>query len=171
MLYFIRYAILLKVQSISRTRYRIAEKVKLPMRIKNFKEIRIGGFYYIDKTGLIKTLLRNHGKVNLFTRPRWFGKTLNMSILRYFFETGSDVMTLNNDTLFDRLEISEAKDLCREYMGKFPVISISLKEAAGENFETSKSICDLSLGMRRSDSHFWRKVTGLPKQNAGSIKN
>ena len=71
---------------------------------KNFKEIRTGGFYYIDKTGLIKTLLRNHGKVNLFTRPRWFGKSLNMSMLWYFFKTGSDVMTLNNGTLFDGLE-------------------------------------------------------------------
>ena len=124
----------------------MAEKAKLPMGIENFKEIRTGGFYYIDKTGLIKTLLRNPGKVNLFTRPRRFGKTLNMSMLRYFFETGSDIMTLNNVTLFDGLEISEEKDLCREYMGKFPVISISLKEAAGENFETAKSILRSILG-------------------------
>ena len=124
----------------------MAEKAKLPMGIENFKEIRTGGFYYIDKTGLIKTLLRNPGKVNLFTRPRRFGKTLNMSMLRYFFETGSDIMTLNNVTLFDELEISEEKDLCREYMGKFPVISISLKEAAGENFETAKSILRSVLG-------------------------
>lgn len=124
----------------------MAEQAKLPMGIENFKEIRTGGFYYIDKTGLIKTLLRNPGKVNLFTRPRRFGKTLNMSMLRYFFETGSDIMTLNNVTLFDGLEISEEKDLCREYMGKFPVISISLKEVAGENFETAKSILRSILG-------------------------
>ena len=124
----------------------MAEQRKLPMGIENFREMRTGGFYYIDKTGLIKTLLENSGKVNLFTRPRRFGKTLNMSMLRYFFETGSDIMTLNNVTLFDGLEISEEKDLCREYMGKFPVISISLKEVAGENFETAKSILRSILG-------------------------
>ncbi len=65
-------------------------KAKLPMGIENFMEIRTGGFYYVDKTGLIKTLLENPGKVNLFTRPRRFGKTLNMSMLKYFFEAGSD---------------------------------------------------------------------------------
>ena len=121
-------------------------KAMLPMGIENFQEMRTGEFYYVDKTGLIKTLLENFGKVTLFTRPRRFGKTLMMSMLRYFFETGSDIMTLNNVTLFDGLEISEEKDLCREYMGKFPVISISLKEVAGENFETAKSILRSILG-------------------------
>ena len=65
-------------------------QTKLPVGIENFREIRTGGFYYVDKTGLIKTLLENPGKVNLFTRPRRFGKTLNMSMLKYFFEAGSD---------------------------------------------------------------------------------
>ena len=67
-------------------------KRMLPMGIENFKEIRTGNYYYVDKTGLIKTLLEHFGKVNLFTRPRRFGKTLNMSMLKYFFETGSDMM-------------------------------------------------------------------------------
>ena len=76
-------------------------QTKLPMGIENFREIRTGGFYYVDKTGLIKTLLENPGKVNLFTRPRRFGKTLNMSMLKYFFEAGSDVMPFDNGTLFE----------------------------------------------------------------------
>ncbi len=70
--------------------YGMERKAKLPMGIENFMEIRTGGFYFVDKTGLIKTLLENPGKVNLFTRPRRFGKTLNMSMLKYFFEAGSD---------------------------------------------------------------------------------
>ena len=103
----------------------MAGKAKLPVGIENFKEMRTGGFYYVDKTGLIKTLMENPGKVNLFTRPRRFGKTLNMSMLRCFFEMGSDVMPLDNSTIFDGLEISGEKELCEEYMGKFPVISIT----------------------------------------------
>ncbi len=121
-------------------------QTKLPMGIENFREIRTGGFYYIDKTGLIKTLLENPGKVNLFTRPRRFGKTLNMSMLKYFFETGRDVMPFNNGTLFDGLEISKEKELCEEYMGKFPVISITLKGATGENFEDAKVMLRRIIG-------------------------
>lgn len=109
-------------------------KVMLPMGIENFKEIRTGKYYYVDKTGLIKTLLENFGKVNLFTRPRRFGKTLNMSMLKYFFEVGTDIMP------FDGLEISREKELCEEYMGKFPVISISLKNAASNTFEGAKKL-------------------------------
>ena len=100
-------------------------ELKLPMGIENFGEMRTGGFYYVDKTGLIKTLLENPGKVNLFTRPRRFGK-------KYFFEKGSD------STIFDGLGISGEKELCEEYMGKFPVISLTLKGATGENFEEAK---------------------------------
>ncbi len=121
-------------------------QTKLPMGIENFREIRTGGFYYIDKTGLIKTLLENPGKVNLFTRPRRFGKTLNMSMLKYFFETGRDVMPFNNGTLFDGLEISKEKELCEEYMGKFPVISITLKGATGESFEDAKVMLRRIIG-------------------------
>ena len=127
-------------------------QTKLPMGIENFREIRTGGFYYIDKTGLIKTLLENPGKVNLFTRPRRFGKTLNMSMLKYFFEAGRDVipfnnvMTFDNSTLFDGLEISKEKELCEEYMGKFPVISITLKGATGESFEDAKVMLRRIIG-------------------------
>ena len=115
-------------------------QAKLPMGIENFREMRTGGFYYVDKTGLIKTLLENPGKVNLFTRPGRFGKTLNMSMLKYFFEAGSDVM------LFDGLEISKEKELCEEYMGKFPVISITLKGATGESFEDAKVMLRRIIG-------------------------
>ena len=127
-------------------------QTKLPVGIENFREIRTGGFYYVDKTGLIKTLLENPGKVNLFTRPRRFGKTLDMSMLKYFFEAGSDiipfdnVMPFNNGTLFDGLEISKEKELCEEYMGKFPVISITLKGATGESFEDAKVMLRRIIG-------------------------
>ena len=97
-------------------------KKKLPIGIENFEEIRKEDFYYIDKTGLIVELLHNWGAVNLFTRPRRFGKTLNMSMLEHFF-------SLNGDkSIFDGLEISKEKELCGKYQGKFPVISISLKD-------------------------------------------
>ena len=121
-------------------------QTKLPVGIENFREIRTGGFYYVDKTGLIKTLLENPGKVNLFTRPRRFGKTLNMSMLKYFFEAGSDVMPFNNGLLFDGLEISNEKELCKKYMGKFPVISITLKGATGERFEDAKVMLRRIIG-------------------------
>ena len=115
-------------------------QTKLPTGIENFMEMRTEGFYYVDKTGLIKTLMENPGKVNLFTRPRRFGKTLNMSMLKYFFETGSDT------TIFDGLEIAGEKELCREYMGKFPVISITLKGATGTNFEEAKEMLRHIIG-------------------------
>lgn len=112
----------------------MAEELKLPIGIENFEEIRTEGFYYIDKTGLIKELLNNWGKVNLFTRPRRFGKSLNMSMLKYFFEIGCDV------ALFDGLEISNDTELCDKYMGKFPVISISLKGVQADSFEAAKDM-------------------------------
>lgn len=115
-------------------------KRMLPMGIENFKEIRTGNYYYVDKTGLIKTLLEHFGKVNLFTRPRRFGKTLNMSMLKYFFETGSDMM------IFERLEIAKERKLCEEYQGKFPVISITLKGATGLNFEEAKAMLRFIVG-------------------------
>ena len=103
--------------------------VKLPVGIENFEDIRKLGFYYIDKTKLIEQLLQNWGKVNLFTRPRRFGKTLNMSMLRTFFEIGMD------KSLFEGLYISKNKELCDEYMGKYPVIFLSLKGIDGLTFE------------------------------------
>lgn len=102
------------------------------MGIEDFERIRKDGFYYVDKTGLIKDLLKNMAYVDLFTRPRRFGKTLNMSMIKYFFEVGSD------PALFDGLEISRETGLCDQYMGKFPVISISLKSAEGDTFAKAK---------------------------------
>ncbi len=107
-------------------------RLMLPIGIEEFNEIRNGKFYYIDKTGLIEQLLGQWGKVNLFTRPRRFGKTLNMSMLRYFFEIGTD------KALFDGLSISENAELCREYMGKFPVIFLSFKDVEGLTFEQAR---------------------------------
>ena len=110
----------------------MTQKLKLPIGIENFQEIRQMGFYYIDKTKLIEQLLEQWGKVNLFTRPRRFGKTLNMSMLKYFFEIGTD------PTLFDGLYISQNQELCEEYMGKFPVIFLSLKGVDGLTFDSAK---------------------------------
>lgn len=116
----------------------MTEKLKLPIGLENFEEIRKSGFYYVDKTKLIEQLLEEWGKVNLFTRPRRFGKTLNMSMLRYFFEAGTD------KTLFDGLYISQNEKICEEYMGKLPVIFLSLKSVEGLNFESAKyRLCDL----------------------------
>lgn len=106
----------------------------LPVGVESFEEIRTMGLYYIDKTGFIRELLKNWGKVKLFTRPRRFGKTLNMSMLKYFFEIGHD------PALFDGLEISKEKELCEKHMGKYPVISVSLKGVAGLNFEAAKAM-------------------------------
>ena len=106
-------------------------KKKLPIGIENFEELRKEDFYYIDKSGLIAELLHNWGAVNLFTRPRRFGKTLNMSMLEQFF-------SLNGDKrIFDGLDISKETALCEEYMGKYPVVSISLKGIDAINYETA----------------------------------
>lgn len=102
---------------------------KLPIGIENFKEMRKQDFYYVDKTGLIVDLLADWGKVNLFTRPRRFGKTLNMSMLASFFEVGADA------SLFDGLRVSEEKELCENYLGKFPVVFVSLKGVDGLTFD------------------------------------
>ena len=111
---------------------KMAEELKLPVGIENFREIREMGFYYVDKTGLIEELLEQWGKVNLFTRPRRFGKTLNMSMLKYFLEIGAD------KTLFDGLYISQNEKLCEEYLGKFPVIFITLKDVDGLTFDEAQ---------------------------------
>lgn len=121
------------------------KNLKLPVGIEDFQEIRRNGFYYIDKTGLIEQLLDSWGKVNLFTRPRRFGKSLNMSMLRYFFEIGTD------KTLFDGLHILQRKDLCDEYMGRFPVVFLTLKDVDGLTFEkaTNKLINIVALEAER----------------------
>ena len=107
----------------------MANTLKLPVGIENFEEIRKLGFYYIDKTRLIEQLLQGWGKVTLFTRPRRFGKTLNMSMLKSFFEIGTD------KTLFDGLYISGNKELCDEHMGKYPVIFLSFKGVEGMTYD------------------------------------
>ena len=112
----------------------MAEFIKLPVGIENFEKIRRDGFYYVDKTGLIEQLLNNWGEVNLFTRPRRFGKTLNMSMLKCFFEIGTD------QSLFEGLYISKNKALCDAYMGKYPVISISLKGVNADSYENARSL-------------------------------
>ena len=113
---------------------------KLPIGIENFSEFSTEDFYYVDKTLFIAELLQNWGKVNLFTRPRRFGKSLNMSMLKYFFEIGSD------PALFDGLKIMQEKELCEKYMGKFPVISISLKSIDGRSFESASAALRTVIG-------------------------
>ena len=113
---------------------------KLPVGIESFWEIRKENFYYIDKTGMIRDLLQKWSKVNLFTRPRRFGKSLNMSMLRAFFELGCD------PSLFEGLEIAKETELCEKYMGKFPVISISLKGVDGRSFSEAAAALRRVIG-------------------------
>ncbi len=136
-------------------------KTRLPMGIESFKEIRRQKFYYVDKTALIRELLENWGKVTLFTRPRRFGKTLNMSMLKCFFEIGSD------KALFDGLEISRETQLCEEYQGKFPVISITLKGATGRTFDEAKNMLRRLIGKEAQRFQFLMesdKLTELEHQ-------
>lgn len=107
---------------------------KIPVGIENFEKLRRGGFYYVDKTGLIEKLLEDWGEVNLFTRPRRFGKSLHMSMLKSFFEIGTE------KELFQGLRISQNQELCQGYMGKFPVISITLKGINADNFQDSRRL-------------------------------
>ena len=119
----------------------MADLKRLPVGMDDFKEIRKSEFYYIDKTKLIEQVLENWSKVNLFTRPRRFGKTLNMSMLKCFFEIGTDT------TFFDGLYISKNQALCEEYMGKYPVVFLSLKSVEGLTFEEARaSLCELIAG-------------------------
>ncbi len=136
-------------------------KTRLPMGIESFKEIRRQKFYYVDKTALIRELLENWGKVMLFTRPRRFGKTLNMSMLKCFFEIGCD------KALFDGLEISQETQLCEEYQGKFPVISITLKGATGRTFDEAKNMLRRLIGKEAQQFQFLMesdKLTELEHQ-------
>lgn len=116
-------------------------KKKLPIGIENFEDIRTENFYFIDKTGLIRELLDNWGKVNLFTRPRRFGKSLNMSMLKAFFEIGC------KKELFEGLEIDNEAEICQKYMGQFPVISISLKGVKGDDYSTARAMMCSVIGM------------------------
>ena len=126
----------------------MANTLKLPVGIENFEEIRKLGFYYIDKTRLIEQLLQGWGKVTLFTRPRRFGKTLNMSMLKSFFDIGTD------KTLFDGLYISGNKELCDEHMGKYPVIFLSFKGVEGLTYDEAFDVLVRVIGKEISRVSF-----------------
>ena len=132
----------------------MANNLKLPVGIDDFRKLRESDFYYVDKTRLIEQLLLNWSEVTLFTRPRRFGKTLNMSMLRRFFEIGTD------KSLFDGLYISDNKALCDEYMGKYPVIFLSLKGVEGLGFASAKrmlcTIIDREIGR-----HYYLKTSDV----------
>lgn len=140
-------------------------KKKLPIGIESFEKIRIEDFYYIDKTGLIKALLYNWGEVNLFTRPRRFGKSLNMSMLKSFFEINTDKEY--KKILFEGLDIANDTDLCKTYMGKFPVISISLKGVNGTDFLAARSMMSSIIGNEALRFYF---LSESPKLNEKEIK-
>lgn len=131
-------------------------KVKmLPVGIDGFEKIRKTGFYYVDKSKLIEQLLQNWGEVNLFTRPRRFGKTLNMSMLKSFFEIGTDT------TLFNGLYILNNNDLCEKYMGKYPVIFLSLKDVAGLTYAEAEDALVQLIGSEAGRFHFLTNSSAL----------
>ena len=140
------------------------EKKKLPIGIDIFEKLDREEFYYVDKTKMIEDLLRNRGEVNLFTRPRRFGKSLNMNMLKSFFEIG------NHQSLFDGLIISENREICEKYMGKFPVISISLKNVEGLNFESARRSLKDTLGMEARRFYFLSESRNLTEEERESYK-
>lgn len=135
---------------------------KLPIGIENFEEFFTEDFYYVDKTLFIKELLQNWGKVNLFTRPRRFGKSLNMSMLKCFFEIGSD------PALFEGLKIMQEKALCEKYMGKFPVISISLKSVGGLKYDSAMAALKTVIGNESGRFRFLRESPKLDEDDKNS---
>ncbi len=130
----------------------MANTLKLPVGIDDFRKLRESNFYYVDKTRLIEQLLLNWSEVTLFTRPRRFGKTLNMSMLKSFFEIGTD------KTLFDGLYISGNKELCDDYMGKYPVIFLSFKGVEGLEFASAKRMLCTIID-REIDRHYYLKIS------------
>ena len=136
-------------------------KVKLPIGIEDFGKIRTEGFYYVDKTGMIRELLNNWGEVNLFTRPRRFGKSLNMNMLKYFFEYGCDA------SLFDGLAIQKEQGLCDVYMGKYPVISISLKDVSSRTFDGAYSMLRSIIGNEAMRFPFLKESSQLTEEEKG----
>ena len=130
----------------------MASTLKLPVGIDDFRKLRESNFFYVDKTRLIEQLLLNWSEVTLFTRPRRFGKTLNMSMLKSFFEIGTD------KTLFDGLYISGNKELCDDYMGKYPVIFLSFKGVEGLEFASAKRMLCTIID-REIDRHYYLKIS------------
>ena len=137
---------------------------KLPIGVDNFEKIIRQEFYYVDKTRMIADLLRNWGEVNLFTRPRRFGKTLNMSMLRAFLEIGTD------PDLFTGLEIAEEKELCEKYLGKFPVISVTLKNVEGNSIDTAKKSLKDTIGTEARRFDFLNSSEKLTEQEKESYR-
>ena len=139
-------------------------KKKLPIGIDIFEKMDREEFYYVDKTGMIEDLLQNRSEVNLFTRPRRFGKSLNMSMMKAFFEIGA------SPALFKGLKISERKELCEKYMGQFPVISISLKSVEGLDFEAAKKALKDILGEEAGRFYFLTQSSKLTNEEIESYK-
>ena len=139
----------------------MAYRKKLPIGVDNFEKLIQEDFYYVDKTGMIAELLKNWSEANLFTRPRRFGKSLNMSMLKTFLEIGCD------KTLFQGLKISEEKELCEEYMGQFPVISISLKGVEGLDFESAKEGLAYVIGKEAMKFYFLKDSPHLTEEEKG----
>lgn len=139
-------------------------KKKLPIGIDIFEKMDREEFYYVDKTGMIEDLIQNRSEVNLFTRPRRFGKSLNMSMMKAFFEIGA------SPALFKGLKISERKDLCEKYMGQFPVISISLKSVEGLDFEAAKKALKDILGEEAGRFYFLTQSSKLTNEEIESYK-
>ncbi len=131
---------------------------KLPIGIESFEEFSKENFYYVDKTMFLAKLLHNWGKVNLFTRPRRFGKSLNMSMLKSFFEIGAD------PAVFGGLKIAQEKELCREYMGKFPVVSITLKGVEGQSYEAACNALSYVVGMEALRFQFLSESSRLTRE-------
>ena len=140
------------------------EKKKLPVGIDNFEKIIKNNFYYVDKTEMIHSLIQNWSEVNLITRPRRFGKTLNMNMLQTFFEIGTD------PTVFDGLKISEDREFCEKYMGQFPVISISLKNVEGMNFESACAAMKYAIGAEALRFSFLEKSPELSETDKKMYK-
>lgn len=140
------------------------KKKKLPVGIENFEEFQSENFYFVDKSMFIAELLQNWGKVNLFTRPRRFGKTLNMSMLKCFFEIGSD------PTLFDGLKIAREQELCEEYQGKFPVISVSFKSVEGRNFEAACAALRTVIGNEAKRFRFLQDSSCLDESDKNAYQ-
>lgn len=141
-----------------------ALKMKLPIGIDDFEKLRKNGFYYIDKTGLIKDLLDNWGEVNLFTRPRRFGKSLNMSMLQTFFSPEGE------HSVFDGLSVMKETDLCEQYMGKYPVISVSLKGINGQTYETAFKMAIRVMNEAASEKEYLLESTRLSENDKNSFR-
>ena len=139
-------------------------KKKLPIGIDDFEKLRKNNFYYIDKTGLIKDLLDNWGEVNLFTRPRRFGKSLNMSMLQSFFSVDSD------PSVFKGLNIANEEALCEKYMGQYPVISISLKGINGQTYETAFKMAIRVINEAASEMEYLLDSTRLSENDKNSFR-